>query len=117
MDGLRRAAAAEGEPDAPEAPPGPAIDLAEARRKAAEAFGAGRDEDAAATWGGRKDRDDPYLALILGDAEPWDEDGQVLDAAWDRDFRRLAALVYAPFLAATATASGEDDPGPAEGRP
>ena len=117
LDGLRRAAAAEGEPDAPEAPPGPAIDLAEARRKAAEAFGAGRDEDAAATWGGRKDRDDPYLALILGDAEPWDEDGQVLDAAWDRDFRRLAALVYAPFLAATATASGEDDPGPAEGRP
>lgn len=95
---------------------GPAVDLAEARRLAAEAFGAGRDEDAAAPWGSRRDRDDPYLSLILGEAAPWDEDGQVVDEAWDRDFGRLVALVYAPILEATAAAP-VDDPSPAEGRP
>lgn len=112
-EGLRLLAA-QGEADPG---PGPVVDRAEARRLAAEAFGAGRDEDGAASWGGRKDCDDPYLALILGEAAPWDEDGQVVDAAWDRDFGRLAAQVYAPFLEATAAAPAVDDPRPAEGRP
>lgn len=96
--------------------PGPAVDLVEARRLAAEAFGAGRDEDAASAWSARKDRDDPYLALILGDAAPWDEEGQVADEAWDRDFGRLAALVYGPFLAAAVSDAATEDPRPREGR-
>jgi exodeoxyribonuclease V gamma subunit len=104
-----KAMAVEGRWELPDGPAGThlADGSGEALAAAAKAFGAGRDEDAAAAWTERRDLDDPYLALTLGDARPWDEDGDAMDEGWIRAFQHLAITVYAPLAAVAARAKGD----------
>ncbi|MCB0216395.1 MAG: exodeoxyribonuclease V subunit gamma [Chloroflexi bacterium] len=88
-------------------PPSSAASMAEqaaieaALRAAGEAFGAGRSEaDPGAPWTRQVDLDEPHLALALGDALPWNEDGELLDPALAARFARLARMVYEPLDAA-----------------
>lgn len=90
-------------------PPGSDPDaLAAARRKAADAFGAGRREaEPQDGWSGHTDLDDAFLSLALGDALPWDEDGQVVDAAMVARFESLALEILGPLDAAATRVKGE----------
>ena len=69
-----------------------------ALRKASAAFGAGRSEqEPGARWSGDTDLDERHLALVLGEALPWDEDGEVLDPALVARFAALAQAIYGPL--------------------
>lgn len=82
--------------------------LAAARREAADAFGAGRGEaERQDGWGGDIDLDNAFLSLALGDALPWDEDGQVVDAAMVARFESLALEILAPLDAVATRVKGE----------
>jgi exodeoxyribonuclease V gamma subunit len=73
-----------------------AIDAA--LRKAADAFGSGRrEEETGSAWPRPSDLDEGHLALLLGDALPWDEDGEVQDAAMVARFQALAWAIYGPM--------------------
>ncbi len=84
------------------------VATAAAMRAAADAFGAGRREiDPTDSWRSKMDLDDPHLSLALGDALPWDEDGQVADEPMVARFEALAWEVLGP-LEAAATRAKDD---------
>jgi exodeoxyribonuclease V gamma subunit len=80
-----------------------------AQRAAAEAFGADRREsESDRRWTRGVDLDDADLALLLGEALPWDPDGRVVDQDVVARFQALAVAVFAP-LDAVATRAVDDE--------
>jgi hypothetical protein len=76
----------------------PRVAADRARRRAAEAFGIGREVPEASPdeWN-LCDLDDAELSLALGDALPWDPDGDIADKDLMARFEETARAVFEPL--------------------